>query len=87
MPVHLLDVGLTLVAEEKLGGDVLEAVVSLRLLVVVLLDRKVPKRDLVVGAGSGEARLVRRMPLDRGDGGGVPREGGDGGRSWGLGAM
>ena len=88
VPVHLLDVLLALVAEEELRRDVLEpvGVVARRALVLVLLDRKVPQRDLVVGAGRSEARLVGRVPLDRGDRAGVPVEGGDGRRCGCLGA-
>lgn len=87
MPVDLLDLLLPLVHEQELGRNVLESLGLSRLLrrslVVVLLDREVPERDLVVRARRREARVLGRVPLDRRDGGRVPGEGGDG--SWGGG--
>lgn len=84
MPVHLLDVRLTLVAEQELCRNVPEAVGvrTRRPLVLVFLDREVPQRDLVVGTGCCKARLIGRVPLDGGDGRSVPGEVYDGGRSW-----
>lgn len=81
VPVHLLDVLLTLVHEQQLRRHVLEQVrLALRSLVLVQLDREIPQRDLVVRARGGKARVFCRMPLDGRDRRGVPVERGDGRR-------
>lgn len=86
VPVHLLDVGLTLVAEQQLRRHVLEPIRigAGRPLVLVFLDRQVPQRDLVVGARGSEARVFCRVPFDRGDRSRVPGERGDGCRRRGF---
>jgi hypothetical protein len=81
VPVNLLDVLLALVDKQKLRGNLERLAVGAEgggALLVVLLDREVPERDLVVGSRGGKNRRVSRVPLDRGDGRSVPCEVGDG---------
>ena len=85
MPVHLFDVLLALVDEEELWRDVtaaLRRVAHRARLLVVLLNGKVPERDLVVGAGGGEYRVLGRVPFDRGDRAAVPVKCGCWSRFW-----
>lgn len=86
VPVQLLDVLLALVDKQELwrdigqvaaaGNDAVLAVGGRERrrgrLVLVLLDRQVPQRDLVIRARRGEHGGVGRVPFDRGDGRSVP---------------
>ena len=84
MPVYLLNVLLTLVDEEQLRWHVAPALsrVHRTRLLIVLLDRKIPKRDLVVRAGRREDRVLSRMPFDGRNGRRVPGERSHRGRIW-----
>lgn len=76
MPVDLLDLRLTLVKEEELGGQVLHSLHPGP--GVARLHRQVPLADHVVRSGGGEHAGVGGAPLHRGDGGAVLLEVGDG---------
>ena len=78
--MDFLDIFLTLVYEEELRRNVVATfrrVVHRTRLFVVLLNRKIPKRDLVVCARSCEYRVFRGMPLDSSDGPMMPIESGN----------
>jgi len=76
VPVQLLDVLLALVDEEQLRRDLQRLPIGVDggggRFVLVVLDRQVPKGELVVRPRGGEDGRVGRVPLDRGDGRGVP---------------
>jgi len=78
MPVDFFDVLLTLVHKQKLRGYVFEflALGSQDLFcagfVLVLFDREVPDRHLLVGAGCDDHRVFCGVPFDGGYGPGVP---------------
>jgi hypothetical protein len=79
VPVHFLDLLLTLMHKQELRGHVLEPlalalVLREERLVLVQLDGEVPQRHLVVCSSGGERRRFCRVPFDRGDGRGVPVE-------------
>lgn len=67
--LDLLDV-LLVVLEQQLGRDV--EVVALTGLVLVLLDGQVPEGDGSLGSSGGKDGRLGGVPVDRGDGGGVP---------------
>lgn len=80
VPVQLLDVLLTLVDKEQLRGYLVQRTWSTAVgccFVVILLDRKIPKCDLIVGTRGSEDGRVCWVPLDRCDRGCVPLEVGD----------
>lgn len=73
VPMDLLYLLLSLVDKQQLGRDVLHRSRGVvLLLILVLLDAQVPQGDLVVRAAGGKARVLGRVPLDRGDRGRVP---------------
>lgn len=72
MPVHFLDVRLSLMDEQQLWWQLIKILVIVG--GIVSLDCKVPQRYLVVRAGCGEHSAVGRMPLHRCDWRGVVLE-------------
>ena len=72
--MNLLDILLALMNEEQLGWDILfiRTTGTVGHLFIILLDREVPERHLVVRTGRGKNGIFGWVPLDGRNGGSVP---------------